>query len=103
MQPLDRALCRILANETLAEIMDLATPRQKVAIALRVLDYNDQEIARMLGITRSAVGIRIAGIRQRIETRRPELAAKIEGRTWEHTGGAVKRLPRPEGEDTWHD
>jgi DNA-directed RNA polymerase specialized sigma24 family protein len=77
---MDRATCRIEALETFQEILDVLTPKQAAAIALRYAGYNDHEIAEELGLTHQAVSGRVAYARMTIARELPHLAPKLAGR-----------------------
>jgi excisionase family DNA binding protein len=71
---------RMVEKETFVEIICSLTPGETAVALLRVDGLDDQEIADALGITRSAVHMRIKAAVKRITQQVPEARALLAGR-----------------------
>jgi len=78
--PLDR----LVAQDTLREILSLLEPGELVVAVLRLEGLSDTQISDLLGITRSTVGLRIQQARERLIQRLPELAPVLRDRRQPH-------------------
>ncbi|MFN2167708.1 MAG: sigma factor-like helix-turn-helix DNA-binding protein [Anaerolineae bacterium] len=73
-------LQRIIERETFREIISLLEPMDLIVAAMRLEGLTDDEIARILGVSRSPVTSRMKRACQRIIHLRPDLAPVLEGR-----------------------
>jgi excisionase family DNA binding protein len=74
------ALTRLVFRDTVSEALALLTPDELLACALRACHLPDHEIAHRLGISPSAVSLRITTARKRIEDHIPELRLFLSDR-----------------------
>lgn len=77
MQP---ALERLIYQDDFATIIREARPRELVVIALRLDGLDNKQIAALLGISGTAVGLRMHSYRDRVCAKYPDLAYLIRGR-----------------------
>jgi hypothetical protein len=73
-------LQRIIERETFGEIISLLEPLDLIIAAMRLEGLGDDEIARLLGMSRTSVNSRMKRACQRISHLRPDLAPLLEGR-----------------------
>lgn len=78
---------RMIAHDTIQEILEALTPKQFVVAILRLEGLSQIEIAELLGVSRSVVYYRLKHAKKRLAARYPELAPVLDGREpWIGTG-----------------
>ena len=74
------ALERLIYQDDFATIIKEARPHELVVIMLRLGGFDNKQIGARLGISGSAVGLRMHSYRDRVCAKHPDLAHLIRGR-----------------------